>query len=138
MMIQLGPNHPKNDHVMPEGMIRWIHLPNGSRGVIRLWVYLIIQTIIFVNLPADGQTCTLDILMHLPRSVFSQRQLDLFLWLLKVNDVDDVPSVKSMQTLNAMLQKMCGIDSIKYKGALGHTYYVNCLAQIIAQVRLSN
>jgi len=74
--------------------------------------------------------------MHLPRSVFSQRQLDLFLWLLTVNDVDDVPSVKSMQTLNAMLQKMCGVDSIKYKGALGHTYYVNSLSQIIAQVRI--
>ena len=73
--------------------------------------------------------------MHLPRSVFSQRQLDLFLWLLKVNDVDDVPSVKSMQTLNAMLQKMCGVDSIKYKGALRHSYYVNSLSQIIAQVR---
>ena len=72
--------------------------------------------------------------MHLPRSVFSQRQLDLFLWLLKVNDVDDVPSVKSMQILNTMLQKMCGIDSIKYKGALGHSYYVNSLSQIIAQV----
>lgn len=82
------------------------------------------------------QTCTLDILMHLPRSVFSQRQLDLFLWLLKVNDVDDVPSVKSMQSLNAMLQSMCGIDSIKYKGAFGHTYYVNSLPQIIAQVSL--
>jgi hypothetical protein len=71
--------------------------------------------------------------MHLPRSVFSQCQLDLFLWLLKVNDVDDVPSVKSMQTLNAMLQKMCGVDSIKYKGALGHSYYVNSLSQILAQ-----
>ncbi|KAF7975989.1 hypothetical protein HWV62_8148 [Athelia sp. TMB] len=81
----------------------------------------------------DKITCTLDILMHLPRSVFSQRQLDLFLWLLKVNDVDDVPSVNSMQTLNATLQKMCGVDSIKYKGALGHTYYVNSLSQIIAQ-----
>ncbi|KAK7021568.1 hypothetical protein R3P38DRAFT_3397021 [Favolaschia claudopus] len=60
----------------------------------------------------DRITCTLDILMHLPRSVFSQRQLDLFLWLLKVNEVNDVPSVKSMQTLNAALQKMCGVDSI--------------------------
>ena len=80
------------------------------------------------------QTCTLDILMHLPRSVFSQCQLNLFLWLLKVNDVDDVPSVKSMQTLNSMLQKMCSVESIKYKGALGHSYYVNSLSQIIAQV----
>lgn len=72
--------------------------------------------------------------MHLPRSVFSQRQLDLFLWLLKVNDVDEVPSVKSMQTLNSLLQSMCGIESIPYKGALGHNYFVNSLAQIIAQV----
>ncbi|KAL6306470.1 hypothetical protein BKA93DRAFT_840752 [Sparassis latifolia] len=81
----------------------------------------------------DRVTCTLDILMHLPRSVFSQCQLDLFLWLLKVNGVDDVPSVKSMQSLNTALQKMCGIDSIAYKGALGHNYYVNSLPQIIAQ-----
>jgi hypothetical protein len=84
------------------------------------------------------QTCTLDILMHLPRSVFSQKQLDLFLWLLKVNDVDDVPSVKSMQSLNAALQGMCGIESIKYKGALGHMYYMNSLPQIIAQVGSSD
>ncbi|KAK7025378.1 hypothetical protein VNI00_016014 [Paramarasmius palmivorus] len=34
---------------------------------------------------ADRTECTLDILMHLPRSVFSERQLALFLWLLKVN-----------------------------------------------------
>ncbi|KAK6992397.1 hypothetical protein R3P38DRAFT_2570511 [Favolaschia claudopus] len=81
----------------------------------------------------DKITCTLDILMHLPRSVFSHRQLDLFLWLLKVNDVDDVPSVKSMQTINLALQKICGIDSIAYDGALGHKYYVNSLSQIIAQ-----
>ncbi|KAJ7869102.1 hypothetical protein B0H14DRAFT_3083946 [Mycena olivaceomarginata] len=81
----------------------------------------------------DRITCTLDILMHLPRSVFSQRQLDLFLWLLKVNNVNDVPSVKSMQTINLALQKICGIDSIPYDGALGHKYYVNSLAQIIAQ-----
>ncbi|KAF8180489.1 hypothetical protein K438DRAFT_1908238 [Mycena galopus ATCC 62051] len=81
----------------------------------------------------DRITCNLDSLMHLPRSVFSHRQLDLFLWLLKVNQVDDVPSVKSMQSLNATLQKMCGIDSILYNGALGHKYYVNSLSQIIAQ-----
>lgn len=49
----------------------------------------------------DKISCTLDILMHLPRSVFSHRQLDLFLWLLKVNNVNDVPSVKAMQNINA-------------------------------------
>jgi hypothetical protein len=72
--------------------------------------------------------------MHLPRSVFSQRQLELFLWLLKVNNVDEVPSVKSMQELNAVLQKLCGIDTIGYDGALGHKYYVNSLGQILSQV----
>ncbi|EED83857.1 predicted protein [Postia placenta Mad-698-R] len=71
--------------------------------------------------------------MHLPRSIFSQRQLDLFLWLLRVNGVDDLPSVKTMQSLNAALQRMCGIDTIPYKGALGHNYHVNSLTQIIAQ-----
>lgn len=70
----------------------------------------------------------------MPRSVFSHRQLDLFLWLLKVNDVDDVPSVKSLQAVNTMLQELCGIESIRYDGALGHKCYVNNLAQIIAQV----
>ncbi|KAF8883584.1 hypothetical protein CPB85DRAFT_1442386 [Mucidula mucida] len=77
--------------------------------------------------------CTLDILMHLPRSVFSHKQLDLFLWLLSANSVPDVLSVKSMQTLNERLQKLCGIESIRYNGALGHVYYVNSLADIIAQ-----
>ncbi|KAK7007194.1 hypothetical protein R3P38DRAFT_3325581 [Favolaschia claudopus] len=81
----------------------------------------------------DRITCTLDVLMHLPRSVFSHRQLDLFIWLLKVNNVDDVPSVKAMQELNVMLQTICGIESIPYNGALRHKYYVNSLAQIIAQ-----
>ncbi|KAJ7938880.1 hypothetical protein B0H13DRAFT_2301084 [Mycena leptocephala] len=81
----------------------------------------------------DRITCTLDILMHLPRSVFSQKQLDLFLWLLKVNNVDDVPSIKQMQKINLALQKVCGIDTIPYDGALGHKYFVNSLAQIIAQ-----
>ncbi|CAK5274493.1 unnamed protein product [Mycena citricolor] len=84
--------------------------------------------------PWDNQImCTLDVLMHLPRSVFSQRQLDLFLWLLRVNNVPDVPSIKQMQRLDLALQKLCGIETIAYNGALGHKYFVNNLAQIIAQ-----
>ncbi|KAJ3765406.1 hypothetical protein FB446DRAFT_795079 [Lentinula raphanica] len=81
----------------------------------------------------DRITCTLDILMHLPRSVFSQKQLDLFLWLLRINGVSQVPTVKTMKSLNNALQKMCGIDTLCYDGALGNRYYVNSLAQIIAQ-----
>ncbi|PBK72224.1 hypothetical protein ARMSODRAFT_853501, partial [Armillaria solidipes] len=81
----------------------------------------------------DRISCTLDIFMHLPRSAFSQHQLDLFLWLLEANQVDNLPSVSSMKKLNDALQKLCGVDSIRYEGALGHRYYVNSLSQIIAQ-----
>ncbi|KAJ3912202.1 hypothetical protein F5877DRAFT_93625 [Lentinula edodes] len=77
--------------------------------------------------------CTLDILMHLPRSVFSVRQLDLFLWLLRVNGIEDATSVKTMKDLDTKLQKLYGIQTYKYKGAFGHLYYVNSLADIISQ-----
>ncbi|PPQ76395.1 hypothetical protein CVT26_015365 [Gymnopilus dilepis] len=73
----------------------------------------------------DKLTCTLDILMHLPRSVFSEKQLDLFLWLLRFNDVDNIPSVKTMKALNETLQKSCGIDTIGYDGVLGNNASTN-------------
>ncbi|KAJ3866522.1 hypothetical protein EV359DRAFT_71791 [Lentinula novae-zelandiae] len=71
--------------------------------------------------------------MHLPHSVFSVRQLDLFLWLLRVNGVQDATSVKTMKDLDAKLQTLYGIQTFKYKGAFGHLYYVNSLADIISQ-----
>lgn len=51
-----------------------------------------------------------------------------------------VPSTKSMQTMNQMLQNMCGIETIPFNGKLGHKYHVNNIAQILAQVsiRISN
>ncbi|KAG1784909.1 uncharacterized protein HD556DRAFT_1314704 [Suillus plorans] len=82
------------------------------------------------------QTCTLDILMHLPRSVFSERQIDILLWLLRVNNVVDVPSVKSVKLIKDTIQRLCGIHSIPYEGALGHRYYVNSLPDIIRQLCL--
>lgn len=76
--------------------------------------------------------------MHLPRSVFSDRQLDLFLFVLRILGVDDIPSVRSMKTFNEELQKMCGIESMPYTGAMGNRYYVNSLSQILAQVSFAN
>lgn len=76
--------------------------------------------------------------MNLPRSVFSEKQLDLLMWLMQVNGVQNVPSVKMMKSYQAGLQKMCGVETIKYDGALGHTYYVNDLGAIIAQVGFSS
>ncbi|RXW14525.1 hypothetical protein EST38_g11326 [Candolleomyces aberdarensis] len=81
----------------------------------------------------DKITFALDVLMHLPRSVFSEKQLDLFLWILRVLDVLQVPSVCSMKGFCNNVQKLYGIESIEYQGALGHRYYVNSLSQILAQ-----
>ncbi|KAF9554000.1 hypothetical protein CPC08DRAFT_697168 [Agrocybe pediades] len=82
----------------------------------------------------DRITCSLDVLMHLPRSVFSRKQLDLFLWLLRVNKVDDVPTVKYMTGLHKALQTTCGgVDTKEYNGRLGNWYHVNNLHQILAQ-----
>ncbi|KAJ2936113.1 hypothetical protein H1R20_g977, partial [Candolleomyces eurysporus] len=81
----------------------------------------------------DRLTCTLDILAHLPRSVFSRKQMDLFLWLLKVNRVAHCPSTRSTNHFFDAIQRLRGIESILYNGALGHRYFVNSLAQILAQ-----
>ena len=72
--------------------------------------------------------------MHLPCLVFSCKQLDLFLWLLQVNNVNDDPSTKSLKTLNKILQNTCSIDTLAYEGKLGHHYHVNNMSQILAQV----
>lgn len=73
--------------------------------------------------------------MHLPRSVFSHRQLDLFLWALKLHGTLGCPSVKQMTRFCDDIQKFYGVETIKYDGPLGHRYYVNNLAQMLAQVR---
>lgn len=80
------------------------------------------------------QTCALDIMMHLPRSVFSQKQMDLFLWTLNVAGVRSAPSVSSMGDFCRDVQALYGIQTIAYDGPLGHRYYVNDMSQIIAQV----
>ncbi|KAK7043938.1 hypothetical protein VNI00_008104 [Paramarasmius palmivorus] len=85
--------------------------------------------------PWDSRlSCTVDILMHLPRSAFSTRQMDLFLWLLDINGVPDVPSLDSMKTCNERLQKLFGIQTYRYLGSQGHLYYVNSLADQAAQI----
>ncbi|KAJ6609968.1 hypothetical protein B0H10DRAFT_1919960 [Mycena sp. CBHHK59/15] len=47
--------------------------------------------------------------------------------------LSDLPSDRVMDDIDKYLQKMCGIQSIRYSGKLGHVYYVNDLAAIIAQ-----
>ena len=75
--------------------------------------------------------------MHLPRSAFSHRQLDVLLWLLRVNDIAlDIPSLKSIKNLETKLHSVHGIRTLLYNGAFGNKYYVNSIADIISQVNL--
>ncbi|KAI5988940.1 hypothetical protein F5J12DRAFT_922889 [Pisolithus orientalis] len=78
-------------------------------------------------------SCTIDILMHIPCSVFSQHQLDLLMWLLHIHGIQDVPSVRTMKTLEDGLQKICGIETLPFTGAFGHQYYMNSFSDIIRQ-----
>jgi hypothetical protein len=48
--------------------------------------------------------------------------------------VEDLPSDRIMDDVDKALQKLCGIQTIRYSGKLGHVYHVNDLAAIIAQV----
>ncbi|KAI5982242.1 hypothetical protein EDC04DRAFT_2915769 [Pisolithus marmoratus] len=81
----------------------------------------------------DKKTCILDILRHLPRSLFSDAQLQVILWGLSVLGVDNVPSTRILKDIDSALQSQYGIPSVRYQGALGHVYYVNHLPSIIAQ-----
>ncbi|KAG6888272.1 hypothetical protein C0992_009087 [Termitomyces sp. T32_za158] len=45
----------------------------------------------------------------------------------------DIPSDRIMDDIDRALQRLCGIDSIRFQGALGHIYYTNDLAALIAQ-----
>ncbi|KAI6027070.1 hypothetical protein EDC04DRAFT_2509144, partial [Pisolithus marmoratus] len=71
--------------------------------------------------------------MHLPCSDFSQHQVDLLTWILHINGVQDVPSVRTWKTLEDDLQKIGGIETISFIGAFGHKYYMNSFSDIICQ-----
>jgi hypothetical protein len=66
--------------------------------------------------------------------VFSESELELMFWLLEVNGVENMPKIDKMKRFQEHMQRVAGFNSIKYEGALGNTYYVNDLGQIIAQV----
>lgn len=80
------------------------------------------------------QTCVLDILRHVPRCAFSDRQNTVIHWALLALGVKDVPTQYAVDQVAKTLQKCCGVASVRHEGALGHVYYVNDLAAIIAQV----
>ncbi|KAJ3989861.1 hypothetical protein F5890DRAFT_1561385 [Lentinula detonsa] len=84
--------------------------------------------------PWSGKiTCILDIIQHLPRSTFSDRQLEVISWALRITGTPEVPSMSGMKEIQKMLDTVCGIRTLKYHGALGHIYYVNSLEDIVSR-----
>ncbi|KAI0071327.1 hypothetical protein K474DRAFT_1607117, partial [Panus rudis PR-1116 ss-1] len=83
-------------------------------------------------------TCILDILRHIPRCAFSEKQNIIIHWAMRALGLGDIPSESTMRNVDNMLQKLCGIDSVHFEGALGHVYYTNDLAAIIAQAQMAN
>ncbi|KAF7303282.1 hypothetical protein MKEN_01292300 [Mycena kentingensis (nom. inval.)] len=81
----------------------------------------------------DKETCVLDILRHVPRCAFSKKQNTAIHWAMQVLGVPNLPSDRVMDEIDKKLQPICGVQSIRYEGKLGHTYYVNDFAAIIAQ-----
>jgi hypothetical protein len=55
-------------------------------------------------------------------------------WLLTFNGVPHVPTLSQLKTGQRHLHASCGVKTEKHTGTLGHTYYTNNLAQLLAQV----
>ncbi|VDB95486.1 unnamed protein product [Peniophora sp. CBMAI 1063] len=81
----------------------------------------------------DRVAAVLDVLRHLPRSIFSDSQMETITWACTVLGLDDIPSVTWLKDLSDQLQKKHGIRTLRYKGALGNVYYCNSLMDQIAQ-----
>ncbi|EEB93803.1 hypothetical protein MPER_07497, partial [Moniliophthora perniciosa FA553] len=59
--------------------------------------------------------------------------LELFLWLLKVNGVNNIPSVYQMKSINSKLQQWIGVETLQRTSPFGNVYHVNNLSPIVAQ-----
>ncbi|KAG6825018.1 hypothetical protein H0H92_005084 [Tricholoma furcatifolium] len=81
----------------------------------------------------DRETCILDILRHIPRSAFSRKQNEIIHWAMLALGVKDLPSDRTMDDIDRALQQICGIESLRFNGALGHIYYTNDFSAILAQ-----
>jgi len=63
--------------------------------------------------------------------------MEIISWGMAVLGIDNLPSISLMKDISDDLQQSYGIQTHRYEGALGHIYYVNSLADQIAQVCIS-
>ncbi|TRM65621.1 hypothetical protein BD626DRAFT_628781 [Schizophyllum amplum] len=79
-------------------------------------------------------TYIFDVLRNIPRCAFSRKQIGAVRWAMSAAGLEDtLPSDKTMDIVDHDLQQKCGIRSIRYSGKLGHVFYANDLAGIVAQ-----
>ena len=64
----------------------------------------------------------------------SESSMSVALWLMKINGVPNVPSVGQVKEARRQLERLYGIRTLEYTGKLGHTYYINSLGDLLAQV----
>lgn len=79
--------------------------------------------------------CLVDIIKHLPRSLWSESQLEIYLWSLRMFGVNKVPSIQMVKDFEDDLQARCGIKTLRREGKLGNLFYLNDLAGIVSQVK---
>lgn len=60
--------------------------------------------------------------------------MEVIAWGLSAFGVDYVPSPDVMKDVDAYLHSLCGVNTKRYEGPLGHIYYMNELAGLIHQV----
>ncbi|KDQ25284.1 hypothetical protein PLEOSDRAFT_1027446, partial [Pleurotus ostreatus PC15] len=81
----------------------------------------------------DKEMCLVDIIKHLPRSLWSESQLEIYLWSLRMFGVNKVPSIQMVKDFEDDLQARCGIKTLRREGKLGNLFYLNDLAGIVSQ-----
>ncbi|KAF8513043.1 hypothetical protein JB92DRAFT_3143549 [Gautieria morchelliformis] len=81
----------------------------------------------------DKVACAMDIICNMARSTLSDTHTALIQWLLRVNDVQHVPTLSQLKAIQGSLQNLSGVQNIRGLGSLGHTYYTNDMAHLLAQ-----
>ncbi|KAJ3915248.1 hypothetical protein F5877DRAFT_92367 [Lentinula edodes] len=67
------------------------------------------------------------------RCSFSRKQNIAIHWAMLALGVPNLPSDRTMDNIDKEMQRLCGVQSIRYEGKLGHLYYANDFAALISQ-----
>ena len=102
------------------------------------WPNKVVSTLLYTFYLAECscklQVCVLNILWNLPRFLLSNTQMEIITWGMMNLGIDNLPSISSLKDTFGRLQQRYGIRTTCRKGALGHVYYTNSLADQMCQV----